>query len=83
MMIGRRRSSDEEQVVTLKDVFTMVTKLVGHVEAVDTRNLHADRIHEDHEQRLRALERWRYALPGSLVLAIASVVVTVLGIILK
>lgn len=31
---------------------------------------------EDHETRLRALERWRYALPTSIVLAIGSLAAT-------
>lgn len=31
----------------------------------------------DHESRLRVLERWRYALPSSLVLAALSVVVAI------
>lgn len=32
-----------------------------------------DKAVDDHEIRLRALERWRYALPTSLVLAVGSV----------
>jgi hypothetical protein len=35
---------------------------------------------QDHEQRIRSIERWKYALPTSLVLAVASAVGTVLGL---
>lgn len=35
----------------------------------------------DHEQRLRALERWRYALPTSLIIAVGSALVAALGVI--
>lgn len=65
--------SDQDTIITLKDVFTMVTKLVGHIEAIDQRNLMADQIHKDHEDRLRMLERWRYALPMTLLIAIGSI----------
>lgn len=64
--------ADPDAVITLKDVYTQVTMLVGHMQAVDTRNALADQLHIDHEARLRALERWRYTLPASVV---ASVVV--------
>lgn len=35
---------------------------------------------DDHEQRLRKLEKWRYGLPLTLVLAAASVVVSVAAV---
>lgn len=34
---------------------------------------------EDHENRIRALERWKYMLPSSLVAAVVSAAVTVYG----
>jgi hypothetical protein len=34
---------------------------------------------DDHEGRLRALERWKYMLPSSLVTAVVSAAVTVYG----
>lgn len=34
---------------------------------------------KDHEDRLRLNERWRYALPTSLVFAVVSLVVTLLS----
>lgn len=33
----------------------------------------------DHEPRIRALEKWRYALPASVGFGLASILVTVLG----
>lgn len=83
-------------MITLKDVFTMVTKLVGQQEAIHARNLMADQIHtdhenrlrvleqqpkgSDHEQRLRALERWRYAVPASVVISAGSIASGVLAL---
>jgi hypothetical protein len=65
--------ADQDAVITLKDVYTQVTMLVGHMQAVDTRNSLADQLHADHEQRLRVLERWRYALPASFVVGLGSI----------
>jgi hypothetical protein len=36
---------------------------------------------DDHETRIRGLERWRYMLPSSLITAVASAAVTVYGLI--
>src|SRR5512142_3131877 len=33
---------------------------------------------EDHERRIRSLEKWKYGLPASLLLALASIVITIL-----
>lgn len=41
-----------------------LSKVLTHQEAVDTRNQNADRIHADHEARLRMLEKFRYTLAG-------------------
>lgn len=38
---------------------------------------------DDHESRIRMLERWRYMLPSSLLTAVISAGVTVYGIIRK
>lgn len=38
---------------------------------------------DDHETRLRSLERWRYMLPSSLLAAVVSAGVTVYGLIRK
>lgn len=71
-----------DELITLKDVYTQVTMLVGHMQAVDTRNTLADQVQADHEMRLRSLEKWRYALPVSFVLALGSVGLGVVEVIL-
>lgn len=63
---------DPDSVITLKDVYTQVNLLIGQQQAIHQRNLMADQLHNDHEQRLRALERWRYALPAGLVVGLGS-----------
>jgi len=63
------RPRKHEPIVTLKDILTQVTALVGHMQAIDARNTAADEIHRDHEARLRRLEAWRYSLPITLVIS--------------
>ncbi len=61
--------------ITVKDLFIELkglredlTRVLVHMEAVDTRNTAADRAHSDYETRLRALETFRYKLAGLSVL---------------
>ena len=68
-------AAENPSTVTLLDIYTRQVQLDSKV----------DVIHEqlkaipDHEDRIRALERWRYALPMSLVLAVLSAAVTLVG----
>lgn len=41
-----------------------VVKALTRIEVLDVRNGEADRLHADHEARLRTLERFRYTLAG-------------------
>lgn len=61
--------------ITLREVWDELSKLR---DAVTTMTPQEKRLN-DHAQRLRKLERWMYALPGSLLLAIASIVITILA----
>lgn len=65
-------SDVEEPLVTPKDIYREVVRLVGHMEGINARNKAADELHKDHEARLRMLERWRYALPTSVLLGLGS-----------
>lgn len=57
--------------ITIKDLFNELhglrsdlTRVLTHMERVDTRNEVADTLHADHEARLRMLERFRWTLAG-------------------
>lgn len=43
----------------------------------------ANRLVEDHEERLRSLEKWRYSLPVALLLAVASGAVSAVALIIR
>jgi hypothetical protein len=68
-----QQESTRELTAAIHGVESAVTKMTGHLEVIDTRNRNADLLHADYETRLRALERWRYALPTSIIRAFGSV----------
>lgn len=61
--------------VTLKDVYDELRKLHDQVATMTPQA----QLIQDHEARLRRTERWLYALPPSLLLALASLIVALLG----
>jgi hypothetical protein len=61
---------DDEQDSMRVIIARMEVKLDGLIETNKTRG-------EDHENRLRALERWKYALPVSAFGAVLSAAVTI------
>lgn len=74
----QRRQSDR-LADAISSLDQTVARLAGHLDAINTRNLAADRIDGDHEARLRALERWRYALPASALIAAGSATAAVVA----
>lgn len=58
--------------ISLRDVYEVVQRL-------DERTLKMEQLiptSHDHEQRIRRVERWVYALPPTFILAIVSAAVT-------
>lgn len=58
-----------------------VERLTGHIDGINQRDTLTDRLLADFEARLRTLERWRYALPTSVILAAGSAVTALLAVI--
>lgn len=63
----------------------LVAERLARIEATlegirrDRDEMQKDR--DDHESRIRGLERWRYMLPSSLLTAVISAGITVYGLI--
>lgn len=51
-------------------------EIVRSLQRIEAR---LDTVTGDHEQRLRKVERWVYAVPPTLVLAMASIIAAVAG----
>jgi len=66
-----QQSQTDRLTSALQAVERTLERLTGHLDAIDQRTLSADRTLQDYEVRLRALERWRYALPARALLAMA------------
>jgi hypothetical protein len=58
-----------------------VERLTGHVDGINQRDTLTDRLLVDYETRLRALERWRYALPTSVLLGVGSAIIALVSVI--
>lgn len=76
--------------VTIKDVFEAVqssnqslARLEGTLTRLDTQMGENTKDISDHEQRIRSLEAWRYALPASTILGAIGALGTVLVAVLK
>jgi hypothetical protein len=61
-------------VITMADLYRELTgmradvaRALTRIEVIDTRNGDADKLHADHEARIRALEQFRYKLLGAAV----------------
>lgn len=68
------RPDEEAVVITLRDVYNEVVSVKGSVQSMNGLPLQVG----DHETRIRALEKWRYALPPTLVISIGSMLVALL-----
>lgn len=60
-------------VVTARDIWLSLVDLTREVRDMSAPLKEAGFRLADHEQRIRGLERWRYALPVTLFLAVASI----------
>lgn len=73
--------ADDPYIVTTRDIFQLASQTAGKVDTIIALQTQAEARASatdlDHETRLRALERWRYALPTALVLGAFSAVGTV------
>ena len=66
-------------VITVKEVYDEMKELILEVRQLTSEYRNSRLVDEDHEKRLRSLERWMYAIPASLIAAIGSVVVTLMN----
>ena len=60
-----------------------LARIETHLESIRRDRDEMQKEREDHESRIRGLERWRYMLPSSLVTAVISAGVTVYGLLRK
>jgi hypothetical protein len=76
-------AADPGVVITTRDIYDKVVEVGGKVDGMLAAHERTREQVRDHEQRIRATERWRYALPVSVLLGVmsaaSSVLVTLAG----
>lgn len=67
--------------ITQKDVYSEVVgtradvaRIEGAMNVIIERHSHTVNVVDDHETRLRDLERWRYAIPAGLITAVLAAI---------
>lgn len=61
-----------------REIYDAVVSLRDDVRSMGQTHETAGKTLDDHEERIRGIERWRYAVPASVLLAAGSVVTTFL-----
>lgn len=64
----------DDSPVSNKDLWIELRKIQDQVTLMVPQGIAI----QDHEQRLRSIERWKYALPTSLALGVASLAAVIL-----
>lgn len=60
-----------------REIYDQVVGLRDDVRSLVQSSEHVDETLEDHEQRIRSIERWKYSVPAAALSAIAGAVVTI------
>ncbi|MQY07745.1 hypothetical protein [Actinomadura macrotermitis] len=66
-------------LITARDIYDKLVELSGKVDGSLAAHEQLRLQVIDHEQRIRAVERWRYTLPASLLLGVMSAVASILA----
>ncbi|MFE0151379.1 hypothetical protein ACFWY5_29830 [Nonomuraea sp. NPDC059007] len=61
--------------VTLREIYEEMRDLTTEVRTLTSELKESRRTDDDHERRIRVLERWMWGLPVSILAAIGSVIV--------
>ncbi|MEU5149745.1 hypothetical protein AB0G42_21510 [Streptomyces yangpuensis] len=61
-----------------REIYDQVVGLRDDVRSLTQTNAQLDEQIDDHEQRLRAIERWKYAVPAGLLTGVSGAVVAFL-----
>lgn len=74
-----RNESAGAVIITTRELYDEIVGLRGDVRDLTNATTNVTKAIDDHEQRLRTIERWKYALPTTTAAAVVSAVVTLVG----
>jgi len=66
-------------VITIKDIYGEMKELIVEVRKLTQEYNKSQKVDEDHENRLRAVERWMYGIPAAVIIAVVSAIITFSG----
>lgn len=67
-------------IITPRDIYDQLTELKFHVAELVHRLDRSQDSDRDHEERIRDLERWKYAISASLVSAMSALIIQLVQI---
>lgn len=76
MMADRPDNDPMGVTISTRDIYDQVVGIRDDVRTLTHSGVATNKMLEDHEQRLRGIERWRYSVPTAAVAAVASAAVT-------
>lgn len=71
-------ADDDKVVITVKDIYTEMRELVVEVRRLTQHYDNGKAVDDDHEKRLRVVERWMWGLPVAFLTAVAGVAIALL-----
>lgn len=74
----RQVKLEETTASSINDVKLAVNTVAQQMLANEQHRTHVEGIHNDHESRLRTLERWKNAIPASVLTALMALVIALL-----
>lgn len=70
---------NEGVTITFREVYDEIVGMRGDVRSLTETRENTRDILEDHESRMRALERWKYGIPVATLTGVVGIVAAVLG----
>lgn len=65
--------------ISAREIYDQIVGLRSDVRSLTESNIGVAKVQEDHEERLRVIERWKYSVPAAAITAVVSAVVTLTG----
>jgi hypothetical protein len=63
--------------ISAREIYDQIVGLRDDVRSLVQSNAEVGKVLDDHEDRLRSVERWKYAVPTALIGALASAGITI------
>lgn len=74
---GLSENEDPQGVtISFREIYDEIVGLRGDVRGLTQSNEHVGKKLDDHEERIRGIERWKYSVPTAVIASFVSAAVT-------